>query len=233
MNASGATSIVPVSSSCVDAVRREHVVQRVVQGAQVGVDLRLQVAGEEAEPLARLDRGAREDHALDLARGQRLDGHGDGQVRLAGAGRADPERDRVVADGVHVAPLVDGLRLGAAGQAAPAVVVAAAVAGVEAVQVAVDDLGGVHLAAGADRREQRAEGALGLGDGVGSAAEAHLVAAGHDLGAQRARSARRCSSFCPNRRSASFGLRSFSVTLVAMASSGSDRRPGRSTPCAT
>ena len=39
----------------------EHVVQRVEQWPQVRVDLRHQVTRQEAEPLARLDRGARED----------------------------------------------------------------------------------------------------------------------------------------------------------------------------
>ena len=88
----------------------EHVVERVVQRAQVRVDLREQVAGQEAEPLAGLDRGAREDDAADLALGQRRDGERHRQVGLAGAGRADPERDRVVADRVDVALLVDRLR---------------------------------------------------------------------------------------------------------------------------
>ena len=49
-----------------DLLRVEHVVQRVEQRAQVGVDLRHQVARQEAEPLAGLDRGAREDDAVDL-----------------------------------------------------------------------------------------------------------------------------------------------------------------------
>ena len=51
-----------------DALGVEHVVQRVEQRPQVRVDLRLQVAGQEAEPLAGLDGGAREDDAVDLLR---------------------------------------------------------------------------------------------------------------------------------------------------------------------
>ena len=43
-------------------------------------------------------------------RAQRGGGHRDGEERLAGAGRADAERDRVAADRVDVALLVDGLR---------------------------------------------------------------------------------------------------------------------------
>ena len=41
-----------------DRLRVEHVVQRVVQRAQVGVDLLAERAGQEAEPLPRLDRRA-------------------------------------------------------------------------------------------------------------------------------------------------------------------------------
>ena len=41
---------------------------------------------------------------------QRAGGHRHGQVRLARAGRADPEGDRLAADRVDVALLVDGLR---------------------------------------------------------------------------------------------------------------------------
>ena len=93
-----------------DALGVEHVVQRVEQRAQVGVDLRHQVAGQEAEALAGLDRGAREDDAVDLAARQRGDGHRDRQERLAGAGRADAEGDRRAADRVDVALLVDRLR---------------------------------------------------------------------------------------------------------------------------
>ena len=72
----------------------EHVVERVEQRPQVRVDLREHVARQEAEPLAGLDRRAREDDARDLALDQRGDGERDRQVGLAGAGRADPERDR-------------------------------------------------------------------------------------------------------------------------------------------
>ena len=83
--------------------------QRVEQRAQVRVDLRHQVAGQEAEALAGLDGRAGEDDAVDLAALQRGGGHGDGQERLAGAGRADAEGDRVAADRVDVALLVDRL----------------------------------------------------------------------------------------------------------------------------
>ena len=66
--------------------------------------------GQEAEPLAGLDRGPGEDDPLDLALGQRRGGHRHREEGLAGAGRADPEGDRVAADRVDVAFLVQRLR---------------------------------------------------------------------------------------------------------------------------
>ena len=92
------------------AVGVEHVVERVVERAQVRVDLRQQVAREEAEPLAGLDRRPREDDPADLPLGERRDRERHRQVGLAGARRADPEGDRVRADRIDIALLVDGLR---------------------------------------------------------------------------------------------------------------------------
>ena len=68
------------------------------------------VAGQKAEALARLDRRARQDDAPYALGRERLDGHGHGQVGLAGAGRPDGEGDRVGADGIDVALLVDRAR---------------------------------------------------------------------------------------------------------------------------
>ena len=96
MNASGATSITPRSRCWRDLLGLEHVVQRVEQRPQVRVDLGHQVAGQEAEPLAGLDRGAGEDDPVDLAAAERGGGQRDREERLAGAGRADAEGDRVV-----------------------------------------------------------------------------------------------------------------------------------------
>ena len=74
----------------------DHVVERVVERAQVGVDLGHEVAGQEAEPLAGLDRGPGEDDAVDLLGLQRLHRHRDGEPALAGAGGADAEGDDVL-----------------------------------------------------------------------------------------------------------------------------------------
>ena len=94
----------------VDPVGVEHVVERVEERPQVGVDLGLDVAGQEAEPLAGLDRGPGEDDPLHLAFGQRRGGHRHREEGLAGAGGADAEGDRVAADRVDVALLVERLR---------------------------------------------------------------------------------------------------------------------------
>ena len=51
-----------------DLLGRQHVVERVVERAQIGIDLLLHVAGQEAEPLARLDRRARQDQPVDRCR---------------------------------------------------------------------------------------------------------------------------------------------------------------------
>ena len=92
-----------------DALGVHHVVQRVEQRAQVRVDLGHQVARQKAEALAGLDGRAREDDAVDLAARERGGRHRHRQERLAGARRADAERDRVAPDRVDVALLVDGL----------------------------------------------------------------------------------------------------------------------------
>ena len=93
-----------------DALGLEHVVERVVERAQVRVDLGEHVAGQEPEPLPRLDRGPGEDDAVHFLRLERLHRERDREVALAGAGRADRERDRVVAHRVDVALLARGLR---------------------------------------------------------------------------------------------------------------------------
>ena len=69
MKASGATSMTSLLEVLGDLLGVDHVVQRVEQRPQVRVDLRHQVAGQEAQALARLDRRAGEDDPVDLAGG--------------------------------------------------------------------------------------------------------------------------------------------------------------------
>ena len=87
MNASGATSIMPRSINRPTDLGVEHVVERVVERTQVRVDLREDVAGQEAEPLARLDRGPGQDDPVDLLRLERLHRQRDREVALAGSRR--------------------------------------------------------------------------------------------------------------------------------------------------
>ena len=87
-------------------VEAHQVVQRVVERTQVGVDLLREVAGQEAQPLAGLHRRAHQHQALDRVALQCVDGAGDGEVGLAGARRADAERDVVLRDVLQVRDLV-------------------------------------------------------------------------------------------------------------------------------
>ena len=87
-------------------VEAEEVVQRVVERPQIGIDFLREIAGQEAQALARLDRGPHEHEALDRVALERVDGAGDGEVRLAGARGADAERDVVLLDVLQVERLV-------------------------------------------------------------------------------------------------------------------------------
>ena len=86
----------------IHALRRQHVVQRIVQRSQVRIDLLRHVAGQKAQLLARFDRGPRQDDALDALRLQRRHRHRHRQIGLARSGRADAEDDVVAADRLHV-----------------------------------------------------------------------------------------------------------------------------------
>jgi hypothetical protein len=76
--------------------------ERVVHGAQVGVDLLLHVAGQEAQALAGLHRRADEDDAVHLLRAQRRHRRGHGEVGLAGARGADAEHHLVLLQRLQV-----------------------------------------------------------------------------------------------------------------------------------
>jgi hypothetical protein len=89
-----------------DFLHAEHLVQRVVQRAQVGVDFLGKVAGQEAELLAGFDRGADQDQALHAGFVERFDRHRDREEGLAGTCRADAEVDVMRGDRVQVTALV-------------------------------------------------------------------------------------------------------------------------------
>ena len=70
---------------------RHHVVERVIERAEIGIDLLLEIAGQEAEPLAGLDGGAREHDAVDTAGLQHRHRLRHREIGFAGAGWADRE----------------------------------------------------------------------------------------------------------------------------------------------
>ena len=101
--------MVPAASSLGTMLGVHHLVERVVERAQVRVDLVGERAGQVAEPLARLDGRTGQDDAVDLLALQRLHGLRHREVGLAGSGRADAEHDRVVVDRVDVLLLAERL----------------------------------------------------------------------------------------------------------------------------
>ncbi len=79
---------------------------RVVERSQVGLDLLRHVPGEEAQPLARLDRRPREDDPLDFLLAESGERHRHREIGLSRARGPDPEDDVVVPNRLHVARLV-------------------------------------------------------------------------------------------------------------------------------
>ncbi len=119
MKASGAISMTPLGQVRLELVLIEHVLQGVVQRAQVGIDLGLQVSGQEAQFFPGLHRRTGQDDALDRLGLQRLNGHGHGHVGLARPRRADAEGDVTASDLLQVQLLPRRLGLEAARQAQP------------------------------------------------------------------------------------------------------------------
>ena len=86
-----------------DPLGVEHVVERVVERPQVGVDLLLQVARQEAELLPASTAGRARMMPAHLLGDQERHRLRHREVGLAGAGRADAEDDVVLLDRVEVA----------------------------------------------------------------------------------------------------------------------------------
>ena len=157
----------------------EHVVEGVVEGAEVGEDFLLEVAREEAQRFAGLHGGAGQDDAGDLVLEEGADGHGHRHPGLAGAGGAEAEGDVVGADGFEQAGLAEGAGKygGAAGadidaQANQAVELGGAADGVEG-----DDAlgqGAVEPHAGVAGAEKAVDAGGDGGDGGGGAVEAEM-----------------------------------------------------------
>ena len=97
-----------------DDARVHQVIERVVDRAQIRIDLLAHVAGQEAEPLAGLDRRPRQHDAIDVLALEQLHGVGDRKPGLAGAGRAGGEHQRMALERPHVSVLRRGSRADAA-----------------------------------------------------------------------------------------------------------------------
>ena len=95
----------------VHALGLQQVVERVVERAQIGVDLFLESAGQEAEALACFDRGAHQHDAANLLGQQGSRSHGDGEIGLARAGGADAEDHVGLLDSLDVMALIERTRL--------------------------------------------------------------------------------------------------------------------------
>ena len=87
----------------------EHIVEGVVEGAEVGENLFLEISWKETEGFACFDGGAGEDDTTNLIGFEIRDCEGHGEVGFAGAGWADAESEIVLANGVDVGLLEEGL----------------------------------------------------------------------------------------------------------------------------
>ena len=93
MNASGAISITLRSIMLLDFLESDDVVQRVVERAEIRIDLLGDVARQKAQALAGFDGRTAEDDALHRLLVERGSPGRDREKRLAGAGRPDREDD--------------------------------------------------------------------------------------------------------------------------------------------
>ena len=94
----------------VDFLETEQFVQRVVERAQIRVDLLREIPRQEAELLAGFHGRPHQQNARDRLRLQRAHRTRHREVRLAGAGRADAETDVVHPDGRQVLALIRAAR---------------------------------------------------------------------------------------------------------------------------
>ena len=87
-----------------------HIEQRVVERANVGVDLLGERARQKAQVLACLDHRAREDDTIDFLALERGHRHSHGQIGFARARRANAECHGVLANRVDITLLACGFR---------------------------------------------------------------------------------------------------------------------------
>src|SRR3982751_4698580 len=91
--------------SALDLLGWEHVVKRVVERTQIGIDLLPHGAGKEAQSLAGLDPRTREDQPVETSGNQLRDTLPPRERGLAGAGRPEREDHVVAGERLHVGGL--------------------------------------------------------------------------------------------------------------------------------
>ncbi len=206
-----------------DLLGAQHVVQRVEERAQVRIDLGHEVTREESEALTGLDGRAREEDALHPALGQGGGGHGDRQERLAGAGRADPERDRVLADRLDVCALAGRLRCHA--HRPPFQTTSSWSAATGSRRATPPAIRSIDSASGGAPRSLRATiseiTAAARGHRLLLPFEDHVVAAQRDVRVEMRSSSRSVESLAPARAVAASLLRSSSLRWMLLAATRS------------
>ena len=88
--------------AALDGARVHEILERVIDRTQIRIDFFPHVAGQEAQPFAGLDGGARQDQALDHALLQQGHGMADGEPGLAGAGRPRREHQLMALQFAHI-----------------------------------------------------------------------------------------------------------------------------------
>jgi hypothetical protein len=177
-----------------DLLGGQAVVERVVDRAEIGIDLLLHVAGQEAEPLARLDRGARQDQPLDAAGDQLRHRLRHGEIGLAGARRPERE-DHVVRDELaHIMRLRDRARddrlLARADHDRRRAAAARRIGGrcrssIGSLDIAITpSTSPIDLLAADHAAVELLQHFAGMRDGLGRALDHHALAAGVDIDAQ-------------------------------------------------
>ncbi len=183
MNASGGNLHGLALEQLLRTLLLDHVVQGIVEGTQVRVDLRHQVTREKAEPFAGFDRRPGEDDALHLLGLEGVHRHCNSQPTLAGTGRAEAEGDHIGADRVDVLLLAGRLRSDRASLGSTHDVVAEHGARPLVVQDHVDGAtedGFVEVLPALEQHHEffhETAGAFGI-----TTLEVHLVPADHDRG---------------------------------------------------
>ncbi len=79
-----------------------HLVERVVQRAQIRIDFRLEIARKESETLAGFDRGAREDNPAHSLSRKRIDRSGYCEIRFSSSRGTDSDDDVIVENELEV-----------------------------------------------------------------------------------------------------------------------------------